>query len=168
MLQQPCSARHAPAEAAVSPEWSLANPLLDFLYQSQSIKFYDLSLPNSWAPQATRLPGSLARLSPHRTLGLPVEGHCTQQDSRATAKCHLRPCQKVAEGTVTEKIHSVIFLVAWSSQMCVTAHGTVSPWLPAQPGPLTPQQQLPLELILVPCSCHTRDHSPPEQQMQRN
>lgn len=38
----------------------------------------------------------------------------------------------------------------------------------AQPGPLTPEQHLPLELVLVPHSCHSRGNSPPEQQMHRN
>lgn len=131
----PCSARRAPAETAVAPEWSLANASFDYPYQSHSIKFYDLSLPNSRAPRATRLPGNLARLSPHRTLGLPLGGHHTQEDLRATAKCHLRPFQKVAEGTVTKKIHNLTFLVTWSSQRCVTGHGTV---------PMTPQLSLDL------------------------
>lgn len=39
-------------------------------------------------------------------------------------------CQKVAEGTVTKKIHNLIFPVVWNRQRCVTGCGTASPWPP--------------------------------------
>lgn len=101
----------------MSPEGSLANV---FIRLSASVTEY--LVLRLFTSELHRPPTPQASLAARPGVPHLREGHRRQPVPGF--------CQKVAEGTVTKKIHNLIFPVVWNRQRCVTGCGTASLWPP--------------------------------------